>query len=403
MIKKVTILLCFIFLLDLVALALFGKSYTTHLLIPPFVHSHDFVLSLIFGISLIFILKNKEEYRVKSVEILFGIAILYLMISVFKIRNSFNDQIYYVIRQFMVFGYAILMYVIIRQFYMFKDIQKQSLKAISIFGIVCLSIQFIYVFYFLIFKDKSLFFNRNYFTPIVVVGLFIAASYALTHIKNVYLKVLSFIGIFLLSFSTGHDSIYLSLAVIFGFYVFYHASKKMKIVSVIAIILLVVCVFVFIPSFSDVNMQWRLLYWGDVLNRVVANYFIVGDGFGVPYATDGGIEKLNSLMTSHGHDVQIIDDEKYVSAPHNSFLTMMIHVGFIPLLLLFFPFIKVCRNSVWLKDKDVMFLCLSLIAMFVFSAFNVVFELPHTSSIIWAVYFIFIFKLEEKREQQSTV
>src|SRR5690606_5802837 len=101
----VTILLCFLFLLDLVALALFGKSYTTHLLILPFVHSHDFVLSLIFGTSLIFILKNKDEYRVKSVEILFGIAILYLMISVFKIRNNFNDQMYHVMRQFMVFGY----------------------------------------------------------------------------------------------------------------------------------------------------------------------------------------------------------------------------------------------------------------------------------------------------------
>lgn len=403
MIKKVTILLCFLFLLDLAALALFGKSYTTHLLISPFVHSHDFVLSLIFIISLIFILKNRDEYRVKSVEILFGIAILYLMISVFKIRNNFNDQIYYVIRQFMVFGYAVLMYVIIRQFYMFKDIQKQSLKAISIFGIVCLSIQFIYVFYFLIFKDKSLFFNRNYFTPIVVVGLFIAASYALTHIKNIYLKALSFIAIFLLSLSTGHDSIYFSLAVIFGFYAFFNVTKKVKIISVIAMILLVVCVFVFIPSFSDVNMQWRILYWSDVLNRVMANYFIIGDGFGVPYASDEAIEKLNFLMASNGHDVQIIDDQKYVSAPHNSFLTIMLHVGFLPLLMLFYPFIHLVRNSNWLKDKDVLFLCLSVIGMFVFSSFNVVLELPHSSSIIWVAYFIFIFKLEEKREQQSTI
>jgi len=403
MIKKVTIILSFLLLFDLAALALLGKAYTTHLLIPPFVHSHDFILFLIFGISLLFIFKSKDQFRVKSVEILFGIAIIYLMISLFKTRNNVNDQIYYVIRQFMVFGYAIVIYVIIRQFYMFKDIQKQSLKAISIFGIICLSIQFIYVFYFLIFKDKSLFFNRNYFTPIVVLGLFIAASYVLIHVKNTYLKALSFTGIFLLSLSTGHDSIYLSLAVIFGFYVFLNANKKFKIISVIVIILMSVCVLLFIPSFSDVNMQWRILYWGDVLNRVMANYFIIGDGFGIPYVTDEAIEKLNFLMTSNDYDFQIINDQKYILAPHNSFLAMLLHIGFVPLLLLFYPFINLGRNSNWLKDKDVLFLCLSLIGTFVFSAFNVVLELPHSSSMIWTVYFIFIFKLDEKREQQSTI
>src|SRR5690606_36330022 len=106
-------------------------------------------------------------------------------------------------------------------------------------------------------------------------------------------------------------------------------------------------------------------------------------------------EKLNFLMSSNGHNIQIMGDQKYVSAPHNSFLTMMIHLGFIPILLLFYPFINLCQNTTLLKDKNLMFLCLSLIVMFLFSAFNVVLELPHSSSLIWVVCFIFILKSKE--------
>ena len=49
-------------------------------------------------------------------------------------------------------------------------------------------------------------------------------------------------------------------------------------------------------------------------------------------------------------------------------------------------------------NKEVLFLSLSLLGFVVFSSFNVILELPHSSSIFWIVFFGLIFKLSNKIE-----
>lgn len=53
-------------------------------------------------------------------------------------------------------------------------------------------------------------------------------------------------------------------------------------------------------------------------------------------------------------------------------------------------------------DKEILFLSLSLLGIVVFSSFNVILELPHSSSIFWIVFFSLIFKLSEKSESSSS-
>ena len=106
--NKTGIIITIIFLLDISCLIIFGKSYTKLTLFPPFFYIHDLALLLlsIFGIWY-----AKKENRVKSVEVLFFLAILYLIISFFRIDFNFHKSIL-TIRQFMLFGYGIYLYII---------------------------------------------------------------------------------------------------------------------------------------------------------------------------------------------------------------------------------------------------------------------------------------------------
>jgi O-antigen ligase len=199
-----------------------------------------------------------------------------------------------------------------------------------------------------------------------------------------------------MSFSVGHDSTYLSLALIYFAYLFIKSSKKHKIILSSFLLVVVIAVFVFIPSFTDVNVQWRLMFWKDSLLKMANNYFIFGDGFGIQYASDETISKLNELYPETLHSPRIIGNEKYFSAPHNSFLSMSIHIGILSLIFLFYPIKRLFCNKSFIMDEEILFLSLSLLGIAVFSFFNVILELPHASSIFWIVFFALIFKLTEK-------
>ncbi len=382
----------FLFLLDCLLQICFGETYSKFILFKPFFYSHEAIL-LFVSIGSIFAIKKKGN-RIIGIEILFGLAILYLFISLLSINKEVD--VYYVFRQFMIFGYGILIYFIIKKFYTFEEVEKRISLGVAFFGILCLIIQVLYIIYFSLVHESLPFFDRNYYSPMIILGLIVASSYFMTKVENVYLKHLCFLFVFFVSFSIGHDSIYLSISLIYFAYLFLSAGKKVQIILMILLIICVLLVMMFIQSFTDINMQWRMIYWKDSISRLIDNYFIFGEGFGTPYVSLEGADKLNTLVTSNGYSFQVLREDKYLIAPHNSFLTMTIHLGIIPLILLIFPLLALFKQKSLFEDNEIMFLFLSLFGIVVFSSFNVILELPHSSSVFWIIYFVLIFKLIAK-------
>jgi hypothetical protein len=395
--NKTIIVISFLFLLDLFFLIVFGKSYTKLVLFPPVFYIHDVIL-LLLAVTGIWFIKN--ENRIISVEMVFLIAILYLIISFFRIDFDL-DRSYLLIRQFMLFGYGLLVYIIVASLLGEIFIKKNGTKIIMCFGLICVAFQVVYIVYlFSIGCSKGLS-ERNYFSPIIMMGLFVTASYALVNIESKSLKNCLFFLIFLVSFSTGHDSTYLSLTLIYFSYMFVISSKKYKLMLSILFLAGIIMFFIFLPSFSDVNAQWRLIYWKDSLLKIANNYFVFGDGFGIQYASDVTISKLNDLYPDTPNSPRIKGVAKYVTAPHNSFLSMAIHIGILSIILLFYPIKNIFYDKYLIMDKEILFLALSLLGIVVFSSFNVILELPHSSSIFWIVFISLIFKLSDKRESSS--
>ncbi|MFC4722896.1 hypothetical protein ACFO5O_11225 [Geojedonia litorea] len=234
-----------------------------------------------------------------------------------------------------------------------------------------------------------------------MLGLLLMGSYVLINIKNTYLKHILFILIFYISLTTGHDSLYLSLGLVYFSYWFLKANKSQRIILTVSLLAVGVCVFAFVPTFTDVNMKWRFLFWKDSLSKVIDNYLIFGDGFGIQYASDETVSKLNELFSWPISGPQIVGDGKYLCAPHNSFISMILHIGILSIFLLIYPLKTLFTNKKLLKDNEVLFLFLNLLGIAIFCSFNVILELPHSSSLFWIVYFGLVFKLNDNKYQNE--
>src|SRR5690606_1535461 len=176
--KKAIAILSFLLIIDFIFLTFLGKSYTKHIIISPFLYAHDLVLLLLTIGSIGFV---NNQNRIKSLEVLFIISIIFLLYSFFRIDFDLNNSSV-VLRQFMIFGYGICIYIIINSLYSEPFFKKNSIKALIWFSIGAVLIHMAYTMYLFSSVSSNVFFNRNYFTPIVILGLFIAASYVLTHI-----------------------------------------------------------------------------------------------------------------------------------------------------------------------------------------------------------------------------
>ncbi|RIA08225.1 hypothetical protein OE09_0034 [Flavobacteriaceae bacterium MAR_2010_72] len=393
--KAINVIVIF-FLLDLIFLITMGKSYTKLILIPPFFYAHDVLLFAITSMSAWFI---NKAHRIKSVEIVFILATIYLIISFFRIDFDFK-QSYFPLRQFMIYGYGLSTYIIINSLYENEFIKRNFTKFIGYLGLLCIAVQVIYVVYLFKSSESDFFFERKYLSPMVIMGFFVGASYMLNYIKKNYLKHIVFVILFILSLTTGHDSAYLALALIYFSYFFLQFNSNYRLILVIGLIALIIGVFVFVPSFTDLNVMWRLTFWEDSLYRLVNNYFIFGEGFGIQYANDETITRLNDLFYGV-NGPQIIGDDKFVTAPHNSFITMILHIGVLSIILLIYPLKTLFSNKRLQMNNEILFLFLSLLGIAIFCSFNVILELPHSSSLFWIVYFGLVFKLNDNKYQNE--
>ncbi len=167
-----------------------------------------------------------------------------------------------------------------------------------------------------------------------------------------------------------------------------------KLIPITGIVILVGALMTFAPQFKDKNTDWRLLTWRYMATELVTDkYAVLGHGFGTPYFSYDLEQYLYSRISSTAMLERGKPDERYLSPPHNSFLTIMFSIGILPGLLMFIPYLYIggdLRKTTGEIPKQNVFMMLSLVGLSVWAAFNVVLELPHSAGFFWLIYFTYL-------------
>ena len=369
-----------------VLLLFLGEKFSKFPLIDGYLYLHDTIVILFFMLSL---MTFRLRYVYKRYLFVFLIAIVYFIDSFISDR-----PLAYVIRGFAIFFYLAVTY---QLFQFFKNKNIYNITFFKRFSYVSCILQLIYLCFIFFFKTEFSLFSYNYFSSIQVIGLIIFVSFSLVYIHGIFKWILIFFSIFLLM-TSGHSSAFMSGVMCLLCYLLFRFNKKFVFIGLFILIpVIVLFMWFYIPEFHDSNVIWRLLYWTEIIRNVVWDKFcLLGNGFGVPYMSDTILTILSSELNKDYFDG--VGDDIYKTAPHNSFLSIMFHIGVVPTLILFSPLQKVLkyifyRSKYYSKDKD--FLVFSLIGIFVWCAFNVILELPHSAILIWLVYFTTIWELRK--------
>ncbi|PVW15133.1 hypothetical protein [Marixanthomonas spongiae] len=372
-------------LIDLLLLLFLGRAYTKSAFYSH-LYYHDVILLVTFLFSITF----KSGFRLKSIEILGLISLIYLGISIiFKFHPEGDLYIY--LRQFMVFGYLIQSYFIFRAVAGLKNGLQILIQTIVTIAILAVMLQLGYVFYIFLGDGENPFLKRNYFSPLTVPSVMAATALGLVFLKS-YIKIGVFLLLLIVSLSFGHDSAYLAVILIFLFFYFLSASLKIKILISTFAILSCMALWFFVASFTDGNADARLFYWNKLLTKITENFSIIyGNGFGVPYLSAEVAQQVNSFVSVFKRPESI-----YLVPPHNSFITMLYHLGGWTLLL-FYPIRKIFYGPLQVKNNLIKFLLLAVVGVAIWASFNVVLELPHSSTYFWLLYFTLAFYLYKNK------
>jgi hypothetical protein len=192
-----------------------------------------------------------------------------------------------------------------------------------------------------------------------------------------------------LSILTKQAAFFLSIVVVGISYLFFRIKVAHRI-TFLAIGFIGIGLLFLAPDFTDANVKWRLLYWRHILTNAADHYLVFGNGFGIPYmAADYSYYIQNKIQSS------IMTPEydplaRHINPPHNSFLTIVFHLGLLPFLLLLWPIRRIISllfiNS-FTNNKAQYLLTLTLIGSIVWCSFNVILELPHSAIYFWLIYF----------------
>lgn len=369
----------------LAALTVFGSHFSKHQILGS-IYLHDLLLGAGSFFSLILVTKR---FPYRPILIILAISFLYLVYSF----HHYSTSASLIIRQFALFGYLGCYYILNRnnQPDYFKIIEK-FLIGLSIASIVLQSISVGGHILDGTFNpaDSN---NHYWYSQMVIVGLIMSSAMVLLFQKNTILKSGSWVSVFILSWSTGHASAQLSILGILIAYFILRLTAWRKLIplllgSIISLILVNKA-----PQFNDKNTAWRLLTWDYILSDLIKNdYGVIGKGFGAPYTNSELEIYLFDKISSTALQERGRPDERFISPPHNSFITMCFAIGILPALLIFIPYLKIFQPLIQPFDRNKKFyylIMLSLIGLTIWSSFNVVLELPHSAGFFWLIYFTF--------------
>jgi hypothetical protein len=375
-----------------IILLLFGKSFTKHNLIGP-VYLHDFSLMIITILSLN---RGRIRLRFNSILLMLSIALVYLVISLIFF-NLKGEYLLIAFRQFNLFVYLACAYIIFNCLILERNDIFKPLFLIKFLAYLSVYLQLFYLFIgYLFIEGFSIFqpLDYNYFSPLTVLGIIAYGALVLSYESSLFWRFSKYLFAVILSTTLGHSSAFLALVLILVAYLFIRITPKQRLIAVgIAAIFLLL--FLFLPQFRDVNASWRLLYWKHILIRAVSSKFLLlGHGFGKPFMTHDYAVYMHQVLGSPIMLDELYPFATFLSPPHNSILTIVFHIGLIPALLLFLP-LKGVFKQLTLKrisdDNNKNFLLLCMVGCFVWICFNVILELPHSSTFFWLVYFTTVF------------
>ena len=137
--------------------------------------------------------------------------------------------------------------------------------------------------------------------------------------------------------------------------------------------------------FSDENMSWRMRIWKEEETNLADTYFL-GTGYGTSYPSKtylSGVRDRREYQYMEG-DGYTAYERPFVTAPHNSFISLTMRTGFIGLLLFLLYLFQLFWNIVKYKTPPSRAACFALFAGIVIILFNVGLESP-----VYLVTFVF--------------
>lgn len=373
----------------IICLLLFDRDFSKLPIKEP-LYLHDFLLLIATFFSL-----NKLSLRLRfpTIFLFILIAIIYLIISIVFFGLE-GDYFLMIFRQFFLFFYLMCSYIIANKFFKTENNIDKSVEFIKKIAFWSLFLQlFYFVYLYVTIESYSPLKGYSYLSALGVMGIITYAAYALVFFKGLN-KQLMFLFVMTISALLGHASSFFAVFVILLSHIYISFKPKIRVI-VIGVILFLGIIVVQLPQFNDKNASWRILYWGEIFRQsIVDNYLVLGNGFGKPYVSLEFTDYLYENLNSHNMLEKYNSMARWESPPHNSFLTIIFHVGFIPFLLLVWPLKKILiqlflkRKS---EDKNKLFLFYTIIGLIVWSSFNVILELPHSAIFFWLIFFTYIF------------
>jgi hypothetical protein len=382
-----------LFLLNFLFLLFFGSDYSK-LPLTNMLYVQDTCFGLIALSSFLFM----PSLRLKSIEALIVISLFYLVFSLIRYNPEVPLTLYF--RQYMIFGYMAGSYFIVKAIFNFKNGSVLLYQSIVFIALLSVAVQICYSLYYYFSYNELPFFDRNYFSPITILGVIVTGAFILNQYNGVKRQLL-YVLILIISFTIGHDSAYLAIIIMYAAFYFFRAPKNLKIGISVLLILGIIVLFIQVPTFTDINASWRLIYWRDTfMSMINTGSIFYGNGFGVPYLNEDTAVILNDLFKDLGSWTVFSSPEKMFLVPsHNSFITIIFHLGIVSILLLLYPlrcffFHKNIKNYTQLEY----FLFIAFLGLSLWVSFNVILELPHSSSYYWLVFFAlgFILKYNTK-------
>jgi len=372
-------------------LLIFGKEFSKFHLFWQF-HLYDFLLLLLAFYCSILFLKRSGKFLIWPIIGLLGFSFVYLLYSYFL--NIGPTQ--YIVRHYALFIYLACAHLI---FSSTVDETRNDLniKFIILIGIVSVPIQVgTHIYNFITIENYPLFNRFNYFSLLGVLGIIVSGAYVLIYQKNILRKAGFFALILFISVTLGHASAFLSVFIVLFVYFILISRWQIKLATLAVLALSIWGFFQYFPQFSDRNSKWRLLYWSETIKESVVDYYgVLGHGFGVPFVSEKSILKFREQLDFNIFENQ--PEEQLLSPMHNSFITIIFHVGLLPGLLILIPlwpvFQYLFKRNRHDKNTKLEFLLLSLAGSMVWASFNVVLELPHSSAFFWLIYFSLIYEV----------
>ena len=236
-------------------------------------------------------------------------------------------------RQFNLIVYLLCSYLLFNLLVKDNNAVRKTIALILYLSKASVILQIVFIAYgYLFISNFSLFGEGeyNYFSPLIIFGIITYAAVALAYEEKVPVRLFKFLGCLLLSTTLGHSSAFLAIFCI-GLLYFFMRIKPMQRLIAVCIIFTALMVLLLLPQFRDANAGWRVLYWGHVLKEAVVSKYAVGSGFGRPFMSYDFAVYINETIRSAIMIDEYYPMARYLSPPHNSWLSFVFILGSYPL------------------------------------------------------------------------